>query len=444
MTRQRCGRLSGAMARWALLAVLLSCAGKDPGVDAATTTDAMDAAAPTADAAPDEAMHAPLAAVLVRPSGERTLHHLDCALNRAGAGVAVWRETDFDFKSTVWASRFAGAWQPSERLGARPATQIEGPVAALDGEGRGLAVWNESEVMDAGVFAARLLPATGWAAPARISPRWILSLAGSAAGEAAAFGAGDAKSATLLRFTPSAGWADEVVRLDPEGSFFASPLGHGLLVWNQPAAGGREVYTSDSLGGAWAAPVRLQDARAFDNPLPILNAALAPDGSTILIWNRGGEVTGQLWGAGRSADGAWEPPHLLADGEAALWTTDVVAADGGGGVAVWETGDSPERKVWAALHDASGWRPAVRMGDRSEVTAAALGAGGSAVVAWASPGRLYGRHYDPVAGWGAVAAGLDTNAGVASLCAAVDGAGHGWLVWVGESPQVVHAAPLDD
>jgi hypothetical protein len=372
------------------------------------------------------------------------LHHLDCAFNRGGDGVAVWRETDFDFKSTVWASRFAGAWQPAERLGARPATLIEGPVTALDGEGRGLAVWNESEVMDAGVIAARLVPATGWAAPARVSAGWILSLAGSAAGEAAAFGLGEAKSTTLLRFTPSAGWADESVPLERAGSFFASPLGRGLLVWNQLTAGGHELFLSDYRGAAWTAPVRLQEAHVFDHPLPILNGALAPDGSTLLIWNRGGEVTGQLWGAGRSAEGAWEPPHLLADGEAALWTTDVVAADGGAGLAVWETGDSPERKVWAALHDASGWRPAVRMGDRSEVTAGALGAGGSALVAWASPGRLYGRHYDPVAGWGGIAAGLDTNAGVASLCAAVDGAGRGWLVWVGESPQVVRAAPLND
>jgi hypothetical protein len=446
--------LFAAMARrLVLLGVLSACSGNagKGAPDAARAPDALDAAvvAPDAavDAAPDTTPpHPPLAPVVVRPAGDKTLHHLDCALNGRGEGLAAWRETDTDFKSAVWASRLPRgerAWRAAERLGARPASFIDGPVATLDDEGRGLAVWNESDVADAGVMAARLIPATGWGPPARVSTGWILSLVGSAAGDAAAFGAVEGKPPTLLRYAPASGWTpDAALRLEREGFFFASALGEGVLAWNQPAANGQELHASSYRPAVgWSAPERLQDARPFDHPLPILNGAVGPDGMSVLLWNRGGEVKGQLFAAARTA-GAWQPPHLLADGDAALWTTTVAVA-GAQALVVWETGDAPERKVWAARHSA-GWQAAVALGEGSELTAGAVNGAGTAVVAWATPAGIFGRHYTAARGWTGTAAALDRNAGVASLCAAIDGEGRGWIVWVGKSPQVVQAAALAD
>jgi hypothetical protein len=435
--------------RWRPLALLglLGCGGGAGVMDAAQAPDAVsppDAA--TAPDAPPAAEVAPLAAVVVRPPSDRSLQDIDCALGPGGDGIVVWRETDADFRSQVWSSRLPPdqrAWQAPLAIGARPAGQVDGPFVTIDDRGRALAVWNETGAADPGVVGARGLPASGWEAPAVISASgWVTALVGEATGEAVAFGVVEGKPPTLLRHSPDGGWSpDPMLRLERDGSFFASSSGAALLAWSAPAAAGQELFTSDYLPSTgWTAPARLQEARPLDSPLPILNGALTPDGTGLLLWNRGGEVRGELWVAARASGMPWEPPRLLTDGAAPLWTTEVAAAGIDGAVVVWETGDGPRRTVNAAVRTGGAWQPSAILGTGSELTAGAVAATGAAVVAWSTPGGVFARRYTPGRGWSATSAWPDDFAGVASLCTAIDATGRAWIVWVGESPQVVRAA----
>jgi hypothetical protein len=428
--------------RWWLavaLGPLLGCG------DGAPRAREMPDAAPGPDApAPDAPMPgaaSPLATTVVRPPADRSLQDLHCALSRGGDGIAVWRETDADFQSQVWSARLTRdgqTWQPPLQVGARPAAQVDGPLATIDDEARALAVWNETGTATAGVVAARGLPATGWDTPAVISAGWVTTLVGTPAGAAVAHGVVEGKPPTLLRYLPASGWLpDAALHLDHDGTLFAAPSGAALLAWNTPTPAGQALSTSDYLQGTWTPPTILQAARPLTNPLPIVDGALT-DGSALLLWNRGGEIRGELWAATRNG-APWDPPMMLDDGEAPLWTTHV-ALSGSNAVVVWETGDAPARKVHAAVRIAGGWQPSPTLGAGSELTAVGITPTGTAVVAWSTPGGVFARLYTPSTGWSAPSAWLDDLAGVASLCAGIDARGRAWLLWIGQSPQLIRAA----
>jgi hypothetical protein len=110
----------------------------------------------------------------------------------------------------------------------------------------------------------------------------------------------------------------------------------------------------------------------------------------------------------------------------------------------WETGMPPRRQVWAALRANGQWQERVNIGEGSEFVTAALAGTGSALVAWSTPRRVYGRHFASGRGWGQARLAVGDNGGVADLCALIDDRGHGWIVWISGSPQVVRAAPIAD
>jgi hypothetical protein len=358
--------------------------------------------------------------------------------------MALWRETDGDGKHQVWASRLtSGGWQPPEALGTRPTADLNQVSVTVDGGGRALGVWNESDGPAAGVVGTGFVPGMGWGAVAPIGAGWVLTLVGSGSGDAVAFGVLEGSPPTLLRYAPASGWsADGGLRVEHQGFFFASPLGRGTMFWNEAGAGASALVASEYAGGVWSAPLHLQEALPFDHPLPSVNATLAADGSGLVAWNRGGELRGSLWAAATTGPGLWQPPRQLMDGEAPLWTTTVLVKDGGRGMVTWETGMPPRRQVWTALRADGQWQESVKVGEGSEFVTGALAATGSALVAWSTPSRVFGRHHAPGRGWGPVALALGNNGGVADLCAMIDDQGRGWIVWISGSPQVLRAAPI--
>jgi hypothetical protein len=430
-----------------LLALAGACASSAPPPrDAAPAPP--DAASPLPDATLDPDLPPPdpiLDTLTVRPAGDRTLLHMDCTINAAGAGMVAWRETDGEGKHQVWVSRLAHdtGWQPPLSLGPRATSELDRVSVTMDAKGRALLVWNEADGAAAGVVSARFDPATGWAPPARIGPGWVLTLAGDPGGSAAAFGVFEGLPPTLLRYTPAAGWTGDVTLALPRaGFFFASPLGRGALLWNQHGAAGDELYASDYAAGVWSAPLRLQEALPFDHPLPSVNATLAGDGSGLVAWNRGGELEGELWASATSAPGGWETPHRLSTGSAPLWTTTVLVK-GQDGLVQWEAGMPPRREVWVALRAGGQWQDGTRLGEGSEFVTAALGGSGNAVVAWSTSRRVYARHHTLARGWGPTRAAIGDNGGLTRLCGGLDGAGRGWLLWISGSPMTLRAAAIE-
>jgi len=427
------------------LALVPACGSSTPAADAAPAADTsapdvapvVDSAADlTADVAPQPLVDT----VTIRPPSDRSLQHLECAGNGAGEGMAIWRETDGD-KHQIWTSRLtAGQWLPAQSLGERPTADLNRTGVNVDAQGRAVAVWNESDGPAAGVVGTRFVPATGWTAPERIGAGWVLTLVGDGAGDAVAFGVLEGTTPTLLRYSPASGWAADPIKVERQGFFFASPVGRGVMFWNQAGVVGSALMASEYGAGVWSPTLRVQDEVPFDHPLPSVNAALAADGTGLVVWNRGGELQGDLWAAGRTEAALWQVPHRLSSGEAPLWTTTVVAQEQGGALVTWETGMPPGRKIWAAPRRSGLWGESVNLGEGSETVTGALAASGEALVAWATPSRVYARRYRPARGWSLARLASGNNGGVADLCAFIDDQGSGWAVWISGGPQVLRAA----
>jgi hypothetical protein len=350
----------------------------------------------------------------------------------------------------VWTSHLppgSNDWETPRQLGVRTAPEIDRIGVALDREGRGLVVWNESGGPEDGVIGALFTSTTGWTVPARVAPGWILSLVSQQDGHATAYGVVEGIPSTLLRYSPASGWqVDTALRVERPGFFFASPGGSGALFWNQPATSpNQELMLSEYAAGAWTTPARLQDPRPFDHPFPMINAALATEGSGLAVWNRGGDSQGELWAATR-INNHWSAPHRLQEGEAALWNTTVLISQGGNGLVAWETGNPPRRKIWSAVSEGITFGPTTMLGEGSELVTGAvisIGLRASAVVAWSTIGNVILRHFDPrVNAWTAAKAASGRNGGVADLCATIDGANRARALWISGSPQTVKATLL--
>ena len=390
-------------------------------------------------------------ATILRPGGERSLQHLDCVVNADGEGLAVWRETERDGTPQVWTShlpRSGLAWEAPRQLGVRTAVEIDRISVAIDCSGRGLVLWNETGDAEVGIVGAVFKPDVGWTDPAHIAPGWFLSLASHPDGRATAFGVLEGiRTTTLLRHAPATGWQlDTALRVEHPGFFFAGPPGNAVQFWNVPAtAPNHELMLSEYADGTWTPPTRLHEPQPFDHPFPMVNGALAADGSGLVIWNRGGDARGELWASARNASG-WAPPHRLRDGDAPLWNTTVLVTDGGNGLMVWESGNPPKRKIWSALHLNGAFQPAALLGEGSELVTAAvdpMGSGSYAVVVWSTIGNvIFRRRHVERPDWETPRAASGRNGGVADLCAAIDARRRAWALWISGSPQTLKAATL--
>ncbi|WP_159398050.1 hypothetical protein [Sorangium cellulosum] len=84
------------------------------------------------------------------------------AVNAEGEGVVVFRQCGA--ACAIWARRFSAAnFQPPDKLSIDEDSAGE-PDVAVDGAGRGLAVWQQDAAALQSIFASELSPALGWSA----------------------------------------------------------------------------------------------------------------------------------------------------------------------------------------------------------------------------------------------------------------------------------------
>ncbi|WP_437284782.1 hypothetical protein [Sorangium sp. So ce406] len=82
------------------------------------------------------------------------------AMNEEGEGVVVFRQCGP--ACAIWARRFSGAnFRPADKL-STDENSVGGPEVAVDGAGRGLAVWAQKSAALPSIFASELSPALGW------------------------------------------------------------------------------------------------------------------------------------------------------------------------------------------------------------------------------------------------------------------------------------------
>ncbi|WP_437678300.1 hypothetical protein [Sorangium sp. So ce131] len=97
----------------------------------------------------------------VDTAGERASNY-SVAMNSEGEGVVAFRQCGAD--CAVWARRFsATSFQPPDKL-STDENSVADPEVAVDGAGRGLAVWAQDAAARQSIFASELSPALGWTA----------------------------------------------------------------------------------------------------------------------------------------------------------------------------------------------------------------------------------------------------------------------------------------
>lgn len=95
----------------------------------------------------------------VDTAGQRATDY-SVAMNAEGDGGVVFRQCGAG--CAIWARRFSGTtFQPVDKLSADE-DSVSGPEIAVDGAGRGLAVWTQKAAALRSIFASELSPAQGW------------------------------------------------------------------------------------------------------------------------------------------------------------------------------------------------------------------------------------------------------------------------------------------
>lgn len=220
-------------------------------------------------------------------------------------------------------------------------------------------------------------------------------------------------------------------------------LGGAVAAWLQGTAGSatRQLNASVFAGGRWAAPVRV-DAGSGD----VSGARLAIDatsGRGVIVWRQLGAGL-DLWAATYSPGGAWSAPIALEQLPGAVGLPRVGIDNQGRALAVWEQiAPNGRISIYAARYTpADGWAPPtlLKVNDALGATEAdpelAVATNGSALAVWKRAdgvsGRLWASQYTPSAGWGpAVEVVPDGGTGstIGGHALAVDATGNGLLVW---------------
>ncbi|MGF1645425.1 MAG: hypothetical protein ACFCVF_00650 [Kineosporiaceae bacterium] len=288
------------------------------------------------------------------------------------------------------------------------------PAVATSGDGSQVAAW---ESRTGGPVEAAVRPPGGEWSPTRPvgGPNAFGPVAGVAAGLAVVAWEGSAAGDRVVSAAASRDgrWSVPVVLSRPAGRASqpaAAAVGDAVVVgWTEqdPAA----VVTAEITGaGTGDATVLASGGEAVSR----LRLAATGDGRVVALWLRDSDGGRVVEGAVRAPTGDWSSPTRLS-GPADDASDPVLAGGAGAAVAAWRTAEGRRGlRVVARVLDGEQWsdvrqltagvelpRGEARSDVGSVAPAAAVGASGTAVVAW--PQRRHSREEVLTATWSATA-----------------------------------------
>ena len=391
------------------------------------------------------------------------------AVDPAGNGLLVWRETDGPTTS-IYASRFTRVdlWDdptPLENVLAAAAN----PDVAVDAEGRGIAVWRQNVDDEGFVWASRFTPDGGWEAPVAISAGVDEAGANSSGPRVVIDGNGNALAlwyqADLAsvgvhvwsnRFTPESGWAgpENIDRVAP-GFRRVSRVdlgfdseGNALAVWirrDDPTDTPDVMWSNRySVTTGWGSPelVEIEDG----DSVGALSVAVDPDGNAHLVWEQEDDVeVAHVWtNTATTTTPGWGTPTRLEDDENnPAVDPDVVVAADGVAHAVWSQGDGTLQNIWASeFTPGNGWSAPILIetplddpdddGDATDPRLA-IDADGNVFAVWQQFDgfrlNIWSNRFEPGEGWftaEVIEAGLR---GASGPVVAIDGDRHAHAAW---------------
>jgi hypothetical protein len=265
---------------------------------------------------------------------------LSLGMNATGRAVALWElqtGTEVDLSAAEYLP--GTGWSTPQPVEARP-ERVSHPQVAVDSQGRGLAVWRQSDGIDESLWAAHHVPGQGWGTP------------------------------QLLETEPGAISAPSLV---------ADASGTALVAWLQPGAAGTRVLVSrHTPGGGWSAPAQL----AASAEGPTVAAGLGADGSALVLFRvletAGGSTRHRLSASRWEPATGWMAPVLVPAASGSVEEDFAVAVDfQGTALAAWTQVDGAPTLYTSRFTPGGGWATFQKALDSASRPAVAVDAGGN-------------------------------------------------------------------
>ncbi len=231
------------------------------------------------------------------------------AMNASGEAVVVWEQMDSESSNM---SIFARVYQPAGGWGA--VTVIEkgsevasAPAVAIDGNGRAIVVWSQSDGERTNIWRTSYDPVTGWNSANLLetddqgsadSPAIAMDAAGRATVAWRQKEGGGYFNIKARRYAPGSGWgAVTLIELEELGnagfpSVSMHSNGSAMVVWRQNDGVSWNVWAARyDMGPGWDATVKV-DNTPFDVQAPHVAHDMA--GNAIVTWRQAHFETNKL------------------------------------------------------------------------------------------------------------------------------------------------------
>lgn len=285
-------------------------------------------------------------------------------------------------------------WRVEELVETDDSGSADMPMVGVDGDGRVIAVWQQSDGAHERIWSSAFVPGNGWNTPVRID-----------------------QAGTADTFSPS-------IAVDSDGS--------AIAVWDQNESGVRSfwvnVYHPDTgWGTATLTPGTTPGAA---RP----SFVFVETGRAIAVWSE----DYSLWSADYSEDTGWGTAALIESNAGSA--SDVRLATGGDGTvaAVWLQHDGSPYSMWANIYSGGRWGQAVPIeaigGSAYDAPSVDVDLNGNVIAVWRHSDQvkssIWSSSYRPGSGWGDAEL-LETNDvyHAYSPSVAFDSQGNAMAVW---------------
>lgn len=312
------------------------------------------------------------------------------AVDGSGNAIAVWQQTDATTERiSIWANRYIAdtGWETAQLLETDDTGDAVGPQIALDPNGNGLAVWQQSDGTRTNIWAKHFTAGTtSWGTTDLIesdntgdavTPQVALDPNGNGIAVWRQF---DGTQYHIMAniYTAGAGWGTAQTIESNSGDALAPQIaldstGNGIAVWRQADGSQINVWANRYAAGVWDTPrsfIPTDTVTTDTGDAAVPQIALDPDGDGLVVWQQQQTLKtpitnppNDVWAIHYDATTAtWDTtPHLLETATGNAINPQIAADASGNGLAVWQQLDGARYHIWANRYTASAtsWGTAV-------------------------------------------------------------------------------------
>jgi len=302
------------------------------------------------------------------------------AIDGKGNAIAIWEQSD-NFETGIWSNSYTPdiGWGLGAQVEFSPANAYE-PKVGFSADGRALAVWAQKTGRRIGIWANLYTPQAGWSRPRRIDAppgnSGHVQLAVVENGVAVAVWVQEqpdgAKAIFANQYTPAAGWGRAGMIGDGREHAFKPRVaqdgeGNAIAVWEQEVHGEETVFASRFTVKEGWGRAVVIEEKEHEGYAPEI--AVHSAGNAIAVWTREISDVELVWAAQYTPGQGWQTPQRIqtVDAEYA-YLPNVAFNRAGDALATWYQIDGPRTNVWAGRYSRdTGWGKAERIENRTSV-----------------------------------------------------------------------------